>query len=85
MTQVLVGMTAAGCLVIAMFFFRFWQKSRDRFFALFSLAFLMMAVNRLILGALSVESEHRHGVYAIRLVAFLLILAAIVDKNRAER
>ena len=30
-------------------------------------------------------SEHKHFLYGFRLLAYLLILAAIVDKNRPRR
>jgi hypothetical protein len=45
----------------------------------------MMAIHRVILGLMSDEHEHRDGVYVIRLVAFLLIIPAIVDKNRTRK
>ncbi len=66
-----------------MFFLRFWTQSRDRLFAIFAAAFCLLAVQRgmLILG--SVGAEASIWPYAVRLLAFLLILGAIVDKNRA--
>ncbi len=47
----------------------------------FALGFAVFAVSRLILAILHEEDEGRIFVYGLRLVAFLLILAAIVDKN----
>jgi hypothetical protein len=41
-------------------------------------------VSRLILAFLDQDDEGRVLVYGLRLVAFLLILAAIVDKNRVS-
>jgi Fe2+ transport system protein B len=81
----LVGFTAMGCFVIALFFARFWRTTGDRFFAWFALAFALFGANRVVLGFLSETSEARPVVYVVRLVAFLLIVAAIVDKNRAAR
>jgi len=80
--EFLVGFTAMGCFVIALFFARFWRESRDRFFFWFALAFAIFGVNRVVLGFLDEDSEARPVVYAVRLFAFVLILVAIAEKNR---
>jgi drug/metabolite transporter superfamily protein YnfA len=77
------GATMAAALVIALLFFRYWRQSRDRLFLMFSLGFLVFSVSRLILAFLEEDDEGRVYVYGLRLVAFLLILAAIVEKNRS--
>jgi drug/metabolite transporter superfamily protein YnfA len=79
------GATMAASLVIAIFFFRYWSQTRDRLFLGFALGFAVFAVSRLILAFLEEDDEGRVFVYGLRLLAFLLILAAIVDKNRAGR
>jgi len=84
MTEFLLGTTAMGCLVVALFFVRFWRATGDRFFLFFALAFAVFAVNRTILAALDDDSEGRAVVYVARLCAFLLILWAVADKNRAR-
>jgi hypothetical protein len=73
-------------LVAALFFLRFWKRSGDRFFLLFAIAFMIMAINR---GALTwltpgqqVPSEAHVTLYSVRLLAFLVLLIAIIDKNR---
>lgn len=85
--QFLSGMAMLGAWVGGVFFFKFWFKSRDRLFLIFGLAFWFLALERVIL-ALMVDprqGEDYSDVYLIRLVAFLLIGFAIVDKNRADR
>lgn len=82
MTQFLLGATVMGCAVAGLFFLRFWRKTHDRLFALFSLAFWLLATNWLVL-AFTTRDELRTALYVVRLVAFLVILFAIVDKNRA--
>ena len=77
------GGTLVAALVIALFFFRYWQQTRDRLFLMFSAGFLTFAVSRLILALLDESDEGRVFVYALRLLAFALILAAIIDKNRS--
>ena len=76
------GCVAMGCLVVAVFFFRFWQQSRDRLFQWFALAFLVLAVSYVMLGLIQLATERRVYVFALRLVAFTLILYGIYEKNR---
>lgn len=66
-------------------FLRFWRRSRDRLFLLFALAFFILALNRIGLATAFQQGYRRDTLYWVRLVAFLLILLAIVDKNRARR
>ena len=73
-----------AALVIALFFFRYWQQTRDRLFLIFAAGFLTFAVSRLILAFLDETDEGRVFVYMLRLLAFTLILAAIIDKNRSR-
>jgi hypothetical protein len=77
------GALTMGCLTASTFFLKYWRMSRDRFFLLFAIAFLALAVNWLILAVLQPPRESVHYVYLIRLAAFVLILVAIVDKNRS--
>ena len=78
----LAGAATVSLLVIALFFLRFWKKTRDRLFLYFSAAFLILMVERLIRAAMIVENEWTPYVYLVRLAAFVLIILAIVDKNR---
>jgi hypothetical protein len=66
---------------IAFFFWESWRKTGDRLFVLFAAAFAVFAVNRVLLLILNDDDET--WVYLSRAFAFGLIIAAIVDKNRA--
>ena len=83
MVDFLSGVICAGSLTAALFFLRFWRQSGDRLFAIFSLAFVLLAVSRLLLAALDEANEARTWVYLLRLATFVLIIAAVVDKNRS--
>ena len=79
------GAVALGAVVVAVFFARFWRQTGDRFFAIFALAFLVYASNSILL---MVERNYGHETvvaYAVRLASFVLILVAILDKNRGSR
>jgi hypothetical protein len=76
------GASAMCCAVISLFFFAYWRQTRDRLFAIFALAFTVFGVNRVVLSALDENADGRVYVYAVRLLAFALIIVAVVDKNR---
>ncbi|RKH15212.1 hypothetical protein D7V97_00950 [Corallococcus sp. CA053C] len=81
------GAVMMAYLACALFFLRFHRQSKDRLFALFALAFALMGLNNLltVLVGPSLDEERRHYLYVVRLFAYLLILGAIWDKNRAGR
>ena len=81
-TPFMHGALTALCGIVMLFFFRSWHRSRDRFFLFFAVAFLMFAAHWAILGS-GQAGEHAVWPYMTRLVAFVLILIAIVDKNRS--
>jgi hypothetical protein len=80
----LSGASVLASVAIGLFFLTFWRRSRDRFFAIFALAFFVFGANRLILVVLDDANENATYVYLVRLAAFVLILFAIVEKNRAR-
>ena len=83
--SVLMGATAMASFVAALFFARFWRRTDDVFFLLFALAFGCDAVTRLALGMTKVSAEVEPLFYLARLLTFVLIIAAIVVKNRPTR
>ena len=80
--QFLWGAITMACAISSAFFFKYWRLTKDRLFLAFALAFFALAVNWLGLALINPENEARTSMYWVRLVAFLLIIAAIVDKNR---
>lgn len=81
----LSGAVLMGNLVVALFFYRYWAKSRDRLFLFFSVAFVIFGLERVVIAlAGDPNSERTAALYLIRFMGFVLILAAIVDKNRAK-
>jgi peptidoglycan/LPS O-acetylase OafA/YrhL len=76
------GLLVAGYAVAGLFFLRFWRRSRDRLFAWFAAAFWLLGAQRAALAALDRGAPETTWLYVVRLLAFLLILVAVVDKNR---
>jgi Family of unknown function (DUF5985) len=82
MTAVILGAVAMASLVAALFFFRFWRETQDRFFFFFAVAFSVDAITRVILALGDISKEHEPFFYLARLLTFGLIILAIIDKNR---
>ena len=83
MEQFLTGIATGASFSVAIFFLRFWLDTRDRFFLLFAGAFLILSVNWGLVAILQPATEVRPFFYLLRLTAFGLIIAAVVDKNRS--
>ena len=81
MNEMLIGAIATASCVAALFFLRFWRSTGDRFFLFFALSFFIEAGNRVAL-ALLVASELEPVFYLLRVVAYGLIVVAILQKNR---
>jgi hypothetical protein len=75
------GFQAAGFLVCALFFLRFWSRTRDSLFMAFALAFALLSVQQLLTTFLGLPDEDRSWVYLLRLLAFSILIVAILRKN----
>ena len=83
MTHFLLGMLVMASIVAGLFFLRFWRQTHDRLFLIFAAAFFLLGLNWFCLTFVQ-RDEVDSAVYAIRLLAFVLILIAIADKNRVR-
>jgi Family of unknown function (DUF5985) len=92
MDTFLMGAIAMASFIAGLFFLRFWRDTRDRLFLIFAVAFWLLGATRLVLAIIqtgqgpvvAAHEEHTY-VYWVRLTAFVLIVLAIVDKNRPRR
>ena len=80
--HLLLGALAMGSFVIGVIFLRYWRDGGDRFFLYFALSFLVQAANRVALALSTDPNEGSPWHYSVRLLAYVLILVAIIDKNR---
>ena len=76
------GIITAGFLIIALFFLRFWVRTRDPLFVAFAAAYFLLALNQALLVLSDIPREEQSWLYLLRLAAFALIILAIVNKNR---
>jgi hypothetical protein len=79
----MMGIVTMGHFVAALFFLKFWTKTRDRLFLWFSGAFWLLGLNRVAMLITRDLSEH-HVVYWVRFLGYVVILIAILDKNRSK-
>jgi hypothetical protein len=85
MNDMLIGAIAIAAFVAGLFFLRFWRATGDRFFLLFALSFWIEGGHRVLISQLAGSNEASPFYYLVRLVAYGLIIVAIVDKNRKGR
>lgn len=81
----LQGISACGAWVSGLLFLRFWREERDALFGFFCAAFWLMSLSWALLALTNPTDEERPFIYAIRLVAFVLIIVAMIVKNRGAR
>jgi hypothetical protein len=79
------GALVMGYAVAALFFARFWRRTRVALFAWFAVAFALLAAQRVMLVVAAPAAGDMPWSYVVRLLAFVLILAGIVTQNRAPR
>lgn len=79
----LLGIIVTCSLIAAGFFAKFWLATRDLLFLGFAAAFLLEGINRMAFLFLEQPKAGDEVIYSVRLLSYLLILAAIAYKNRA--
>lgn len=86
------GAVFAFAATASLLFARFYRRTGDRLLIFFSVAFGILAVNDIVLLIFTSnrfndtpETSRHPLLYGIRLVAFGLILFAIIDKNRGSK
>lgn len=75
------GAILAGAWAIALFFLRFFNQTRDKLFLFFAVAFFLLGLEKVFIF-FQPQSEPHSYVYLVRLLAFVLLVFGIIDKNR---
>jgi len=81
----LLGVIATASMTAGVYFLKFWRDTRDEFFLLFAAAFIVEALNRASMLLIEKPNEGNPWVYLVRLLSFLLVLAAILKKNYMDK
>ena len=82
MNQFLWGALSTLGAIAAVFFWKFWRKTRDSLFLALAAGFGVLALHWLTLGLFNPSSETRQYWYLPRFAAFALILWGVIRKNR---
>lgn len=85
MNEMMIGAISACCIVIGLFFLRFWRSTHDIFFLFFALSFILEGLNRVSLVVLSNLHETSPSYYAVRVISYSFIIIAILMKNKRRR
>jgi hypothetical protein len=81
MSGFLSGMITMGYLLAALFFFRFWWRTKDMLFTFFGVSFLLLALSQTLSALAGIASEDQSWIYLLRLAAFTLLIVGIIAKN----
>lgn len=77
----LAGAAAFGFFACGLLFFRFWLRGHETLFLAFAAAFTLLGSGQAIQALGNIPTEERGAIYLIRLLAFGIIIAAILRKN----
>jgi hypothetical protein len=80
----LLGIIVTASLTAGVYFLKFWRRTGDQLFLAFAAAFIIEGLNRMGFLFVDAPNEGSPIIYTVRFLAFLLILAAIVRKNRGR-
>lgn len=83
LVSLISGMIAAGFLVAALFFLRYYRSTRDALFIYFTVAFVLLAMEKLAVLVVPDWFPEPPWLFIVRLLAFIAIGAGIWEKNRA--
>jgi hypothetical protein len=75
------GGLALGFLIAAVFFLKFWHRTRDALFAAFAAAFALFAFAQPLPLLINAPGEALAPIYLVRLAGFALIIWAVLRKN----
>jgi hypothetical protein len=81
MIEFLSGALVLAYVVAGAHFLRFWRRTSDRLFWHFAIAFWLFALNQLVTSVPSIAVQTGGYEYLLRVLGFIVIAAAIVEKN----
>lgn len=85
MNEMLIGAIAACSFLVGLFFVRFWQTTRDKFFLWFAASFFLESANRVSLCLFFDLREVAPSYYLIKVLAYSFIIFAILQKNSRQK
>lgn len=77
----LAGTLCMGFTVCALYFLRFWGRTKDKLFLAFAACFLLLGTGQALTVLLGLPEEERTWIYLLRLTGFMIVIAALLGKN----
>lgn len=84
MIDLLSGALICAYVLAGVHFLRFWRRTGDGLFRHFALAFWLFAANQLATTVPLVQNRTEGYEYLLRVLGYILILFAIIEKNVAK-
>lgn len=81
----LIGAIAAASGVAGLLFLRSYRRTHDRFFLYFAASFWIESAGRFCSGFWHYVEDDDALLYALRVIAYGLILIAVLEKNLPRR
>jgi hypothetical protein len=81
LNEFFAGMATMGFLLAGLFFFRFYARTRDPLFSQFGFAFCLLAANQAVITLSGFPPNELGWAYALRVMAFAMLIYGIVRKN----
>lgn len=85
MIDFLSGALTLAYVIAGAHFLRFWRRTGDRLFRYFAVAFWLFALNQLAASIPAIADRTGGYEYLLRVLGFIVIAAAIIQKNLAAR
>ena len=82
MEQFLYGAVTMAFAVAGLLFLSYWRRTRQSLFLTFAASFFLLALNYGWLAVTQIPVEERSPLYLVRLLAFAMIIVAIIQSNR---
>jgi hypothetical protein len=85
LNQFISGAITIGFWGIGLFFYQFWRRTKDSLFGMFATTFWLLSCERILLLVVRPENELRPYVYLVRFSAFVMLIIAVILKNRHKK
>jgi predicted membrane channel-forming protein YqfA (hemolysin III family) len=81
----LIGIIVSLALTASLFFLKFWRAARDPLFIAFAIVFAVEGLTRVYTLFAKLPTDHSFLVNAVRMAAYLFLIATIAFKNRKSK
>jgi peptidoglycan/LPS O-acetylase OafA/YrhL len=85
MIEFVSGVISCGYLVTAGLFYTLWRRRGDPLMRAFTLAFALLALNQVLAAAIVTPSEPTSLIYALRILGFVILFGALLERTPMPR